>query len=99
MRALTLLLRQLASSQPCICCTLYLQWDKTENKTGVVLYGAGGIVLIWLSSALITAINSVPLVSNSLACSCYNGHIIAAAVGTCFDAVCLDLPVYLSCSA
>jgi len=37
------------------------KWDKTENKSGVVLYGAGAIVLVWLSSALVSSINAVPL--------------------------------------
>jgi hypothetical protein len=39
------------------------QWDKVENKTSVVLYGAGAIVLVWFSSTLVTALNSIPLVS------------------------------------
>jgi hypothetical protein len=38
------------------------QWDKVENKTTVVAYGVGGIVLIWFSSTLVTALNSIPLV-------------------------------------
>lgn len=38
------------------------QWDKVENKTGVVLYGAGAVVLLWLSSAIVSAIDHVPLV-------------------------------------
>jgi len=38
------------------------QWDKVENKTGVVIYGAGAIVALWLSSTVIGAINAVPLV-------------------------------------
>jgi hypothetical protein len=39
-----------------------VQWDKVENKTSVVAYGVGGIVLIWFSSTLVTALNSIPLV-------------------------------------
>jgi hypothetical protein len=39
-----------------------VQWDKVENKTTVVAYGVGGIVLIWFSSTLVTALNSIPLV-------------------------------------
>ncbi|KAI3800573.1 hypothetical protein L1987_28664 [Smallanthus sonchifolius] len=37
------------------------QWDAVENKSTVIIYGGGGIVAIWLSSILIGAINSVPL--------------------------------------
>jgi len=39
------------------------QWDKVENKTGVVIYGAGAVVLLWLSSTIVGAIDHVPLVS------------------------------------
>ncbi|XP_022757492.1 protein CURVATURE THYLAKOID 1A, chloroplastic-like [Durio zibethinus] len=37
------------------------KWDKVENKSTVVLYGGGAIVAVWLSSILVGAINSVPL--------------------------------------
>ncbi|KAG8486273.1 hypothetical protein CXB51_019683 [Gossypium anomalum] len=37
------------------------KWDKVENKTTVLLYGGGAIVAVWLSSILVGAINSVPL--------------------------------------
>ncbi|RWR79623.1 protein CURVATURE THYLAKOID 1A, chloroplastic-like protein [Cinnamomum micranthum f. kanehirae] len=37
------------------------KWDAVENKTTVVLYGGGAIVAVWLSSILVGAINSVPL--------------------------------------
>ncbi|KAJ9539432.1 hypothetical protein OSB04_032165, partial [Centaurea solstitialis] len=37
------------------------KWDALENKSTVIIYGGGGIVAIWLSSILIGAINSVPL--------------------------------------
>ncbi|XVE73768.1 hypothetical protein DITRI_Ditri11bG0144200 [Diplodiscus trichospermus] len=37
------------------------KWDKLENKSTVILYGGGAIVAIWLSSILVGAINSVPL--------------------------------------
>ena len=37
------------------------QWDKVENKPGVVLYGAGAVVLLWLSSTIVGAINAIPL--------------------------------------
>lgn len=48
-------------------CILHYQWDGLENKSTVLLYGGGGLVAVWLSSILVGAINSVPLVSqNSL---------------------------------
>ncbi|KAH1240817.1 Protein CURVATURE THYLAKOID 1A, chloroplastic [Glycine soja] len=37
------------------------EWDALENKSTVLLYGGGAIVAIWLSSILVSAINSVPL--------------------------------------
>ncbi|XXG40964.1 hypothetical protein AAC387_Pa01g1543 [Persea americana] len=37
------------------------KWDAVENKTTVVLYGGGAIVAVWLSSIVVGAINSVPL--------------------------------------
>ncbi|XWS35854.1 hypothetical protein CRYUN_Cryun20dG0032500 [Craigia yunnanensis] len=37
------------------------KWDKIENKSTVLLYGGGAIVAVWLSSILVSAINSVPL--------------------------------------
>ncbi len=40
-----------------------LQWDRVENKTTVVLYGAGALVALWFSSTLVTALNSIPVVS------------------------------------
>lgn len=39
-----------------------LQWDALENKSTVIVYGGGAIVAIWLSSIVIGAVNSVPLV-------------------------------------
>jgi hypothetical protein len=44
-----------------------LQWDKVDNKTSVVIYGAGAIVLVWLSATVVNALNNVPLVR---LCSC-----------------------------
>ena len=41
------------------------KWDGLENKTTVVIYGGGAIVAVWLSSILVGAINSVPLVSKA----------------------------------
>ncbi|XP_057533666.1 protein CURVATURE THYLAKOID 1A, chloroplastic [Amaranthus tricolor] len=37
------------------------KWDKLENKSTVIIYGGGAIVAIWLSSILVGAINSIPL--------------------------------------
>ncbi|KAL9396985.1 hypothetical protein Peur_011238 [Populus x canadensis] len=37
------------------------KWDAVENKSTVILYGGGAIVFVWLSSIVIGAINSVPL--------------------------------------
>ncbi|XP_039043579.1 protein CURVATURE THYLAKOID 1A, chloroplastic-like [Hibiscus syriacus] len=37
------------------------KWDKVENKSTVIVYGGGAIVAVWLSSILVGAINSVPL--------------------------------------
>lgn len=37
------------------------KWDKVENKTSVVVYGAGGVVVLWLASTIVGALNSIPL--------------------------------------
>ncbi|XP_072953048.1 protein CURVATURE THYLAKOID 1A, chloroplastic-like [Typha angustifolia] len=37
------------------------KWDGIENKSTVFLYGGGAIVAVWLSSIVVGAINSVPL--------------------------------------
>ncbi len=39
------------------------QWDRVENKTSVAVYVVGAVVALWLSSTLVSAVNSVPLVS------------------------------------
>lgn len=39
-----------------------LQWDKVENKTSVIVYGAGGIVALWLAATIVGALNHIPLV-------------------------------------
>jgi hypothetical protein len=52
------------------------QWDKVENKTAVILYGAGAVVLLWFSNTLVGALNSVPLVSLNLAPSTTSPQII-----------------------
>ena len=33
-----------------------------ENKTAVAVYGVGAVVLLWFSSTIVSAVNSVPLV-------------------------------------
>merc|ERR1712224_584928 len=37
------------------------RWDKVENKTSVVLYGSGGVVLLWLASTIVNSVSSIPL--------------------------------------
>ncbi|KAJ0974911.1 hypothetical protein J5N97_016876 [Dioscorea zingiberensis] len=37
------------------------KWDAIENKSTVFLYGGGALVAVWLSSVVVGAINSVPL--------------------------------------
>ncbi|XP_057454735.1 protein CURVATURE THYLAKOID 1A, chloroplastic [Lotus japonicus] len=37
------------------------KWDAVENKSTVIIYGGGALVAVWLSSILVGAINSVPL--------------------------------------
>ncbi|XP_020243468.1 protein CURVATURE THYLAKOID 1A, chloroplastic-like, partial [Asparagus officinalis] len=37
------------------------KWDAIENKSTVFIYGGGAIIAVWLSSILVGAINSVPL--------------------------------------
>ncbi|KAE9616049.1 putative cyanobacterial aminoacyl-tRNA synthetase, CAAD domain, protein CURVATURE THYLAKOID 1 [Lupinus albus] len=42
------------------------KWDAVENKSTVVVYGGGAIVAVWLSSTLVGAVNSVPLLPKIL---------------------------------
>ncbi|KMZ74104.1 Protein CURVATURE THYLAKOID 1A, chloroplastic [Zostera marina] len=37
------------------------KWDGLEDKSSVLIYGGGAIVAVWLSSIVVGAINSVPL--------------------------------------
>ncbi|KAI3701325.1 hypothetical protein L2E82_45979 [Cichorium intybus] len=37
------------------------KWDALENKSTVIVYGGGAVVAIWISSILVGAVNSVPL--------------------------------------
>ncbi|KAK3159003.1 hypothetical protein QOZ80_2AG0144420 [Eleusine coracana subsp. coracana] len=40
---------------------LKAKWDAVENKSTVLTYAGGAIVAVWLSSVVIGAVNSVPL--------------------------------------
>ncbi|KAI8545015.1 hypothetical protein RHMOL_Rhmol07G0010200 [Rhododendron molle] len=42
------------------------KWDAVENKSTVILYGGGAIVAVWLSSIIVGAVNSVPLLPKIL---------------------------------
>ncbi|KAK7258551.1 hypothetical protein RIF29_24131 [Crotalaria pallida] len=42
------------------------KWDGVENKSTVLLYGGGALVAVWLSSILVGAVNSVPLLPKIL---------------------------------
>ncbi|KAE9605703.1 putative cyanobacterial aminoacyl-tRNA synthetase, CAAD domain, protein CURVATURE THYLAKOID 1 [Lupinus albus] len=42
------------------------KWDAVENKSTLVLYGGGAIVFVWLTSIVLGAINSVPLLPKIL---------------------------------
>ncbi|KAI3888485.1 hypothetical protein MKX03_015115 [Papaver bracteatum] len=37
------------------------KWDSLENKSAVFLYGGGAVVGLWLSSVVVGAIDSLPL--------------------------------------
>ncbi|XP_010908755.1 protein CURVATURE THYLAKOID 1A, chloroplastic [Elaeis guineensis] len=50
-----------SSSTDDILVDLKEKWDGIENKSTVFLYGGGAIVAVWLSSIVVGAINSVPL--------------------------------------
>ncbi|TVU05771.1 hypothetical protein EJB05_48954 [Eragrostis curvula] len=41
-------------------------WDAMENKSSLLLYAGGVIFTVWLSSAVIRAVGSVPLVPDLL---------------------------------
>lgn len=41
--------------------TVSEKWDDTENKGQVITYVAGATVALWLSSTVVGAINSIPL--------------------------------------
>lgn len=59
----TLRLQLTRTSHPPRCAVIRPQWEKVENKTGVVLYTGGAVVALWLANTVVSALNSVPLVS------------------------------------
>lgn len=40
-----------------------MQWDGVDNKPAVAAYTAGSVVSVFMSVTLVSAINSVPVVS------------------------------------
>jgi hypothetical protein len=38
------------------------EWDAMENKPSLLLYAGGAIFVVWLSSSVVRAVGSVPLV-------------------------------------
>lgn len=53
-----------------------LQWDRVENKTAVAVYGVGAVVLLWFSSTIVSAVNSVPLVGFQPVISGVSWHLL-----------------------
>jgi len=45
---------------------LKAKWDRVENKTTVAIYAGGALTALWLSSTLVGAINTLPLVPKLL---------------------------------
>lgn len=45
---------------------LQTKWDGVENKTSVIVYGAGAVVALWLASSVVSAVNAVPLLPKLL---------------------------------
>lgn len=43
-----------------------VQWDQVDNKTGVIVYGSGAIIALWLASTIVGALNNIPLVRRVL---------------------------------
>eukprot|EP00252_Welwitschia_mirabilis_P026517 TRINITY_DN872_c0_g1_i1.p1 TRINITY_DN872_c0_g1~~TRINITY_DN872_c0_g1_i1.p1 ORF type:complete len:172 (+),score=31.96 TRINITY_DN872_c0_g1_i1:136-651(+) len=41
--------------------TVKEKWDAIENKSSVAIYGGGALLAVWISSIVVGAINSVPL--------------------------------------
>uniref|UniRef100_A0A0E0LV32 Cyanobacterial aminoacyl-tRNA synthetase CAAD domain-containing protein n=1 Tax=Oryza punctata TaxID=4537 RepID=A0A0E0LV32_ORYPU len=42
------------------------KWDAIENKSSVLFYGGGAIIAVWLSSIIVKAVDSVPVLPNIL---------------------------------
>ncbi|CAI5980011.1 unnamed protein product [Closterium sp. NIES-64] len=42
------------------------KWDTVDDKSTVLLYGGGAIVALWLSSTIVSAVNSIPLLPKVL---------------------------------
>jgi hypothetical protein len=42
------------------------KWDAVDNKAAVAIYGGASIVVLWLSSTIVTAVNAVPIVPKVL---------------------------------
>eukprot|EP00250_Pteridium_aquilinum_P002287 c12484_g2_i1 orf=227-634(+) len=45
---------------------LKAKWDSIEDKSNVLIYGGGALVALWLSSTIVGAVNSVPLLPKVL---------------------------------
>lgn len=46
----------------CICVCV-VQWDDVEDKSTVLLIGAGTIGGLWVTSSVVGAVNGLPVVS------------------------------------
>ncbi|XP_074564130.1 protein CURVATURE THYLAKOID 1A, chloroplastic [Curcuma longa] len=55
-----------SSSVDDVIADLKAKWDSLEDKSTVLLYGGGALVAVWLSSVVVGAINSVPLLPKLL---------------------------------
>jgi len=42
------------------------KWDRVENKSSVVVYAGGALVLLWFSSTIVSAVNAVPVLPKLL---------------------------------
>lgn len=57
------------------------QWDAIENKSSVLFYGGGAIIAVWLSSSVVKAVDSVPVVYAQLIL--LFPHLLVAAAKCC----------------
>ena len=71
-----------------------LQWDGVENKTSVAVYAGGAVVLLWLSSTIVSAVNAVPVVRPPLH-ACGGGRPDACECACADAAFLLQLPKLL----